>query len=338
MSLPRRLSPRNACVSESQRDVVPPVSGPTRGIVERRLRPGNVNMEPRRAGPCRLLKRSQSVSSLLLRLHALLTVPLALWILMDSQTVHPAYRMGRVRRLVLALRMMRNARRIPTATSFKAHLVMAMKLLEMSPELIGDVIECGTWKGGSAANLSLVCRIVGRKLLISDSFTGLPIGDPADREAKHYRQGDYAGSLAEVKQNLRRFGAIEVCEFIEGLFQETLPKVKRPIVLGFLDVDLEASLSTCVRHIWRNLVEGGYVFTDECVGTDYVALFFSERWWRENFGSPPPGLIGAGTGLPLGDFYVGPFRELPSHPLQRPSTAGYTYKGMSGHWTYYEAT
>src|SRR5437879_2086522 len=110
----------------------------------------NVSMESRPTGPCGLLKRSRSVLRLFLRLQALLTLPLALWILMDSQTVQPAYRMGRARRLVLALRMMRNARRIPTATSFKAHLVMAMKLLEMSPEAIGDVIECGTWKGGSA--------------------------------------------------------------------------------------------------------------------------------------------------------------------------------------------
>jgi hypothetical protein len=215
---------------------------------------------------------------------------------------------------------------------------MAMKLLEMSPDLPGDVLECGTWKGGSAANLSLVCRIVGRKLIICDSFTGLPSGDAADREAQHYRQGDYAGSLEEVRRNIRRFGAIEVCEFIEGLFQTTLPKLERPIVLAFLDVDLEASLATCVRHVWRNLIAGGFVFTDECVGTDYVALFFSERWWHENFASSPPGLIGAGTGLPLGDYYVGPRDELSEHPLQRPSTAGYTYKGMSGHWTYYEET
>ena len=165
---------------------------------------------------------------------------------------------------------------------------------------------------------------------------GLPLGDSADREAAHYRPGEFAGSLEEVRQNITKFGAIEVCEFIEGYFQQTLPMLRRPIVLAFLDVDLEASLSTCVRNVWRNLVAGGYVFTDECVGTDYVALFFSERWWRENFESLPPGLIGAGTGLPLGDYYVGPFRHLLDHPLQRPSSAGYTYKGMSGYWTYYE--
>ena len=45
------------------------------------------------------------------------------------------------------------------------------------------------------------------------------------------------------------------------------------MLLAFLDVDLEASLETCVRYIWPNLVETGYVFIDEFVGLDYCALF-----------------------------------------------------------------
>lgn len=81
--------------------------------------------------------------------------------------------------------MFLNTPRIPTATSYKAHLAMALKLLEISPAIVGDVIECGTWKGGSAANLSPVCRVVGRTPFVYDSFEGLPAGDPADREAPH---------------------------------------------------------------------------------------------------------------------------------------------------------
>ena len=57
-----------------------------------------------------------------------------------------------------------NTIRIQTGTSYKSHLAMALKILETPPAVLGDVVECGTWKGGSAANLSLVCRIVGRPL------------------------------------------------------------------------------------------------------------------------------------------------------------------------------
>jgi len=111
--------------------------------------------------------------------------------------------------------------------------------------------------------------------------------------------------------------------------------LSRPVLLAFLDVDLEASLVTCVRHIWPNLIDTGFVFIDECVSMDYAALFWSERWWRENFDRTPPGLIGSGTGLPLGDYYIGPWSEQQAHPLQHASTGAYTQKSMSGYWAYY---
>ena len=44
----------------------------------------------------------------------------------------------------------------------------------MPPELKGDVVECGCYLGGSSVNISLVCALTGRRLLIYDSFEGLP--------------------------------------------------------------------------------------------------------------------------------------------------------------------
>ena len=231
--------------------------------------------------------------------------------------------------------MLFNNLRIPTGTSFKSHLAMALKILETPPEVEGDIVECGTWKGGSAANLSLVCKLVERKLLVYDSFEGLPEGDPKDNEAKGYKKGDYCGTLEEVMSNLTKYGALECCEFKRGWFSETLPKIDRPILLAFLDVDLEASLETCVRHIWQHLVPNGYIFIDECVGLNYCALFFSETWWQKVFDQKPPGLIGAGTGLPLGEFYVGPYSESQDHPLQHASTGAYTRRNFTGYWSYY---
>jgi hypothetical protein len=271
----------------------------------------------------------------LLRAHMVLTAPFAILAIMTSESIHPHYRMSGWRRFALGFRMFWNTLRVRTGTSFKTHLVMALKLLETSPEIAGDVVECGTWKGGSATNLSLVCRIVGRRLHVFDSFQGLPEGRPGDREAAAYAKGDYRGTLDEVKRNIGRYGTIEVCDFIPGWFEDTLPSFTRPVVLAFLDVDLEASLDTCVRHLWPRLVEGGHLFTDEAMGLDYVALFFSERWWKHHFGQTPPGLMGAGTGLPLGEYFPGPFRQLKQHGLWNPNGVGYTQKGMSGVWTYF---
>ncbi|GAG44845.1 unnamed protein product, partial [marine sediment metagenome] len=164
-------------------------------------------------------------------------------------------------------------------------------------------------KGGSAINLSLVCRITGRKLKVYDSFEGLPDGEKGDRTATGYKKGDYLGTLEEVKMNIERYGKIEHCEFVKGWFNETLPKLDSPILLAWLDVDLEASLHTCVKHIWPNLVDNGYIFIDESIDTAYISLFYSEKWWQKYFNCSPPGLIGGGTGLPLGQYYIGPWSQ-----------------------------
>jgi len=228
-----------------------------------------------------------------------------------------------------------NKHRMQTGTSFKVHLVMALKLLETPPDVDGVVIECGTWKGGTAANLSLVCKIVGRKLLIYDSFEGLPPGDPADREAKFYSKGDFCGTLDEVRSNITKYGDIGSCAFVKGWFSDTLPSLSSPVVLAFLDVDLEASLDSCVRAVWTNLTDQGYVFIDESVSTNYCALFYSEKYWRMRFDRTPPGLIGAGSGLALGEYYAGPWSDRENHPMQHPTGPAYTQKNMSGYWSYY---
>jgi len=105
-----------------------------------------------------------------------LTVPISTCFILSSNRIHPAYRMGFVRRLWLGFRMFWNTARIQTGTTYKTHLAMALKVLETPPGVAGDIVECGTWKGGCATNLSLVCKITGRKLRIYDSFEGLPEG------------------------------------------------------------------------------------------------------------------------------------------------------------------
>lgn len=274
---------------------------------------------------------------LLVSVYYVLTMPFSIMSILNSRRIHPAYKITWWKKLSLGLTFFLNGLRILTGTTYKTHLAMALKLFEMPPEESGDVLECGTWKGGSAANLSLVCRIVGRKLRVFDSFAGLPAGVPNDREAKFYKEGDYAGSLEEVRSNIEKYGAPECVEYIRGWFNDTLPGLKAPVVLAFIDVDLEASLDTCIRYIYPNLTPSGYIFIDEVTSTDYCALFYSERWWRESFDRTPPGLIGAGVGLALGEFYIGPGTEIRDHPMQHSNAGAYMRKNMSGYWSYYPA-
>ena len=135
------------------------------------------------------------MSRFVMKVYYVLSVPISILFILNSKHLHPSYRMSLLKKFRLGFRMFFNTLRIRTGTSYKSHLAMALKILETPTEIPGDIIECGTWKGGCATNLSLVCKIVGRKLKIYDSFEGLPEGKPSDREAKHYKKGDYCGSL-----------------------------------------------------------------------------------------------------------------------------------------------
>ncbi len=276
--------------------------------------------------------------TLMYGVYVLAMIPASLLSIWHSKKIHPAYRMSAFKKLKLSLQMLCNNLRIPSASIYTLHLAMALKILETPPDVAGDILECGTYRGGSAANLSLVCRIVGRKLRVYDSFEGLPKVRSDDRGAPvdtTFQEGAYRGTLDQVKKNITRWGAIECCEFVQGWFKDTLPSLHAPVVLAFLDVDLEESLDTCVRYIWPNLVEDGYLFTHEAMFTDYCALFYSEKWWQKHFNRTPPGFVGAGTGLPLGTYYLGPITEVVTHPLQHSNGGGYTQKSMSGYWRYY---
>jgi hypothetical protein len=262
-----------------------------------------------------------------------ISVPIAVVFLLGSPRIHEAYRLTWRKRFALGLRMYRNTNHISTLTSYRAHLAMAVKLLEIPPEVEGVVVECGCYLGGATANLSLVCEIVGRDLIVYDSFEGLPPPTEGDKYASDQAEGFLRADLDVVKDNVRRWGAIDRCTFRKGWFDETLPAHTEPIVLAFLDVDFQASLHTCVLELWPHLTRRGYVFIDEFVFIDYCALFFSERWWRTYLDAEPPGLMGVGTGVGVGAYYLGPL--LPDVPLQSAASVAYTRKDFAGAWTYF---
>lgn len=264
--------------------------------------------------------------------YIVLSLPATVLFLLHNPRIRAVYGMTWPRRLELAYRMWRTTRGVFTGSSYKAHLAMAVKLLELPPEEEGVVVECGCYLGGSTANLSLVCDIVGRELIVYDSFEGLPSPTGNDLYAKQSQTGFLCADLERVEENVRRFGAIERCTFRKGWFADTLPHHEEPIVLCFLDVDYQASLHDCVLALWPKLTPRGYVFIDEYVLLDYCALFWSERWWREHFDRAPPGLIGAGSGVGVGQYYTGPYSE--RLRIQAPTSVAYTRKDFSGHWAY----
>lgn len=199
---------------------------------------------------------------------------------------------GFLARAALVAKINRNIHRIPAASTGLEHLFLVDAILRIPREMEGVVIEMGCYRGSSTATLSLACKIAGRRLIVCDSFEGLP-QPAADESTTHspwntspgrYAKGEYAGRLEDVKEAVRKYGALEVCTFVKGYFQQTLPTLDEKFVLAFEDADLVSSVKDTLRFVWPRLQPGGRFFCHEAHDMKVVSLFFS----------PSPG----GTSLP----------------------------------------
>lgn len=238
------------------------------------------------------------------RIVKVLSIPVILHDFFQRETGEE-YNLKYFNKVKLFLKIYKNSKKIQSSTSYLEHLVMATKILKIPKSLEGCVVECGCFKGASTTSLSLVCKLVGRKLEVFDSFQGLP--KPSEDDKNHvvlsqgevhiYKEGTWHGNLEEVKRNISKFGCIEVCDFNAGYFNETLPHFKKKCVFAFTDVDLVDSLRTCLLYLWPLLENNGILFTHEASHLDIAFLFFNKDWWEEKLNSKPPGLIGAGSGL-----------------------------------------
>lgn len=249
------------------------------------------------------------------------------------------YGVGFATKLKLVRRMRKNRTKITTASHFLEHILMATEILKVPPSVEGCVVECGSFKGGSAANLSLVCALCNRQLEIFDSFQGLPEPAEADqshvlvgvREVHTYEKGAFKGTLQEVKGNISQYGNIGVCNFNVGYFDQTLPAFKKKCILVFLDVDLIGSLETCLAYLWPALQDGCYLFTHEAHHMEMAAFFFREDWWRSRMQCKAPGLVGSGTGIGLQPASGG-FKSALGYTVKNPRIADFEIHAETGNF------
>jgi len=164
----------------------------------------------------------------------------------------------------------------------------------------GCIVEAGSFKGGSAAKFSLAAKIAKRELVVFDSFEGIPqneeshgqsiFGDPAS-----FDKGSYCGKLEEVISNITKYGRIEVCRFIKGWFEETMPDFKESIVAVYLDVDLASSTRTCLKYLYPLLRPGGVVYSQDGHLPLVLEVFDDDSFWENEIGCKKPIIYGKGT-------------------------------------------
>ena len=205
-----------------------------------------------------------------------------------------------------------------------ASMLYLTEILRYPSDLIGDVVECGVWKGGITVGLSIACKLANRRLWVCDSFQGLPEPKEADRRhhgimmplpskdqttrsgeefengVRVYRKGEYVGTRDEVQRNVTKWGEISACRFVPGWFKDSLPHafdLDQRFVLAVIDVDLFESMRDCLVPLWPRMEPGARLYTDDGGELDIAAMFFERQWWKDQFGENPPGMIGAGFGI-----------------------------------------
>jgi len=138
----------------------------------------------------------------------------------------------------------------------------------VSQKVAGDIVECGSARGGSAALMALTLRRlnVRRKLWLFDTFEGLPAPtaqDP-DFELADLFTGTCVGTLDEVRGLFQALKVADDVAFVKGLFQETLPITPiSDIAVLHIDGDWYESVKACLDALYDKVVPGGVIQFDD---------------------------------------------------------------------------
>ncbi len=165
------------------------------------------------------------------------------------------------------------------------------------PKSDGVIVEAGCFKGSSTAKFSLAAHLAGRKLIVFDSFQGIPKNNENHDKniyggSAGFPEGSYCGALEEVKANVNKYGALRSVEFVEGWFDDSMPHFDRPISAIYLDVDLVSSTTTCLKYLYPLLEEGGVVYSQDGHLPLIIELLEDESFWKNVVGFPKPDIRG----------------------------------------------
>lgn len=151
------------------------------------------------------------------------------------------------------------------------------------------MIEAGRWQGGSSAKFSIMCKLLGYKLHIYDSFQGVEQMTTDEVKKSWDFSGQYAATETTVRSNLVRFGEADVCVLHKGWFAETLAvhPVPDPIRVVFIDCDLAKGTCEVLNGVMPQLVDDGWIFSQDFAFKGVREVLTDPETWK-SFGKSYP--------------------------------------------------
>ena len=183
--------------------------------------------------------------------------------------------LGLSARVSLLFRLLRVDWHVPHA-HWPGELARVIKAIGRRRAAPGEVVvEAGCWLGGSTAKLSVICHMLGYKLLVYDSFAGV------EPQPGNSFSGRYAATLSTVRRNVSEYGEIRVCEFTPGWFADTLAKrpVRRPVAAAYLDCDLAKGTYEVLQGILPSFVQNGALCSQDYFIREVRALLDGQDVW-----------------------------------------------------------
>ena len=142
--------------------------------------------------------------------------------------------------------------------------LIGLSLYLNSQQIEGDFVECGIYKGGTAAILSKYMG-QGRHLYLYDSFEGMPETSPKDGTEAAKWVGKCRGTIEDVKKAMKLVcTGDEQYTIKKGWFEQTFrEKLPNKIALLHCDADWHNSVMLVLETFYPLLVEGGCVVLDD---------------------------------------------------------------------------
>lgn len=156
----------------------------------------------------------------------------------------------------------------------------ATKYIVMN-NISGDIVECGTWRGGSAMIVALTLKLLKsteRKIYLYDTYEGM--SQPTEKDVSINQMSAFKNwakinnrkekvfcysPLEEVQQNVFSTGyPVNNFIFVKGKVEETIPSlIPNQIALLRLDTDWYESTYHEMKHLYPKLISDGVLIIDD---------------------------------------------------------------------------
>lgn len=162
----------------------------------------------------------------------------------------------------LALGQRRGSLLLP-AKLMNLYLLLRYQLPRLPP---GDIVEFGSYKGGSATFMASLLRSMGSSARVHalDSYAGMP---QTDAVRDMHRKGDFSDTdVEDFKCDIRDMGLEDWLVPVKGVFSDSFPAMAERgcrIALAHVDCDIYEGVKYAIRASKPCMVAGGLLVFDD---------------------------------------------------------------------------